>query len=490
MLRRSWRTVLRRRWGGLPLPGGGRAPAGAALPSAGWVKAGRARARRRESWALLAALAAGGGLFAGGLWARSLAPAGRLALRAGDELPEEGYVVPMGENGEEWGALDAEHERRWWVGRTEFDVPHRIIFTYSDNMLETRSPPFLHRNVMHTVAAYRSFWREPEAPVHFLDNAACAEVIERVDAMLGFGPEDGVLRGPLHRKRLVDYFWEEPRGSYKGDLCRTAALYDWGGYYFDVDIKVIDPVGVSKGTGLISSLEYGEAHMEVIQRNWLQRLTGQKPMERLHTPSVFQAFIAAAPQHPVLRESLRLMYKTYQGTYDYEHEYHGCKETGCLFGTKIFKDSLDPYVLANQPYIDWDHQLVKMLKESKLSDFDEKEFANVPRQEGLGDCDFFVLDPQGHGDHRAKFYSRVPGASFVCCPPEDSPDFPWAAEDCKRILEDAKKDRLKEELAGLRDRWALAKKADVGQGPSEPDGEEELLPTQMGTQRIDNIKVE
>ena len=41
---------------------------------------------------------------------------------------------------------------------------------------------------------------------------------------------------------------------------------------------MIDPVGVPKGTGLMSSLEYGEAHMEVIQRNWLQRLTGQKPM--------------------------------------------------------------------------------------------------------------------------------------------------------------------------------------------------------------------
>ena len=425
---------------GLPLPG----PSPAAARSVGWVKVGRAQSQKnfvrgRQGRAFLAALAAGWGLFLGGLWARSLVPAGRLALRAGDSLGRTGAhaaarrggdpersrpLLLRGENGEVGSTLDAEHQQLWWVGRTEFDVPHRMIFTYSEKMLDTRSPPHLYQNVLDTVAAYREFWREPEAPVHFLDDAACAEVIERVDARTGFGPEDGVMRGPQHSKRLADYFWEEARGAYKGDLCRTAALYDLGGYYFDVDIKVLDPVDVVKGVGLVSSVEYGEAYLEVVKtpKNWLQRLMGQKVETRLHTPSVFQAFVAVAPEHPVLRESLRLMYRHYQGTYDYSRDRNGCTGLECEFGTKIFKDSLDPYILANQLHIAYDHQLVKMLKEAKLADFDENEFADVPRQEGIGDCDFFVLDPEARGEHRAKFYSRIPGASFVCeLAPDNAP---------------------------------------------------------------------
>ena len=439
-----------RRWaaegGGLPLP----LASSSAVHSVNWVKVGRAKAQRRKGRALLTALAVGGGLFLGGQWARSLVPAGRLALRTKDSLgrtggdPEEKKnFIWQDESGEwsplgEWSTPDAEHER-WWVGRNEFDVPHRIIFTYSENMLDTRSPPHLYNNVLDTVVAYQRFWGEPDAPVHFLDDAACAEVIERVDARIGFGPEDGVMRGPEHSKRLADYFWEESRGAYKGDLCRIAALYDLGGYYFDVDIKVLDPVVVPKGVGLVSSVEYGQAYMEVIETEGKHMWNARKTEKRLHTPSVFQAFVAVAPEHPVLRESLRLMYQVYQGTYDYFQDRNGC--TGaCEFGTKIFKDSLDPYVLANQQYIDWDHQLVKMLKESKLADFDEKEFADVPRQEGIGDCDFFVFDPQGREKHRAKFYSRVPGAGFVCCPSEGSPVLQWASEDCKkRAAENAKK---------------------------------------------------
>jgi len=351
-------------------------------------------------------------------------PAGRLALRTKDSLgrtggdPEEKKnFIWQDESGEwsplgEWSTPDAEHER-WWVGRNEFDVPHRIIFTYSENMLDTRSPPHLYQNVMHTVAAYREFWREPEAPVHFLDDAACAEVIERVDARIGFGPEDGVMRGPEHSKRLADYFWEEPIGMYKGDLCRIAALYETGGYYFDVDIDVIEPVTVPRGVGLISVMEPGGAVINI-----------DKSEARIFTPSVFQAFIAIAPEHPVLRESLRLMYRQYQGTYDYVHDYHGCHN--CHFGTKTFKDSVDAYVLANQPHIGWGHQLVQMLKEGVVHE--EPGFEDLPAVRGVGACQFFVFDPQ---ERRAKFYSRIPGASITCCPLEDSPTMKWAPAGCR-----------------------------------------------------------
>jgi hypothetical protein len=286
-----------------------------------------------------------------------------------------------------------------------------MVFTYSENMLDTRSPPHLYQNVLDTIAAYRKKWREPEAPVHFLDNPACREVIKRVEARLAFGPEDGVSVEE-GGKRLADHFDEEPIGSYKGDLCRVAALYETGGYYFDVDIDVIEPVVVPRGVGLVSVMEPGGAVLHLSEN-------------RVYTPGVFQAFIAIAPEHPVLRESLRLMYRHYQGTYDYIHKYHGCHN--CNLGTKTFKDSLDAYVLANQPHISWDSQLVQMLKEGVVHE--EPGFGDLPPVRGVGDaCQYFVFDPQSH---RPKFYSRIPGASSICCPLEDSPTMKWAPDFCK-----------------------------------------------------------
>ena len=43
-------------------------------------------------------------------------------------------------------------------------------------------------------------------------------------------------------------------------------------------------------------------------------------------------------------------------------------------------------------------------------------------------CQYFVFDPQAH---RPKFYSRIPGASSICCPLEDSPTMKWAPDFCK-----------------------------------------------------------
>ena len=394
--------------------GGGGLLAGKAPPLGGGGGKGASRGGwRAEEWgrkALLGALAlsAAGGVL-GGLWARELlnrTPRGRVALR--EPLPE-------GLGGQAWDALDGRQRERWWVGRTEFDVPHRLIFTYSSNMLASRTPPHLYQNVLHTIAAYRKFWGEPDAPVDFLDNPACREVIERVEAQLAFGPEDGVSVEP-GGKRLADHFDEEPVGMYKGDLCRVAALYETGGYYFDVDIDVIEPVAIPRGVGLVSVMEPGGAVLHTSEN-------------RIFTPSVFQAFIAIAPQHPVLRESMRLMYRQYQGTYDYVNDYHGCHN--CNLGTKTFKDSLDAYVLANQAQIGWGHQLVKMLKEGALGEV--PGYGDLPMVQGVGACQFFVFDPQ---ERRAKFYSRIPGATTTCCPLEDSPTMKWAPAGCRENLKE------------------------------------------------------
>jgi mannosyltransferase OCH1-like enzyme len=40
---------------------------------------------------------------------------------------------------------------------------------------------------------------------------------------------------------VVPHFLDERTGMYRGDICRVAALYLHGGYYFDLDMEVHTP---------------------------------------------------------------------------------------------------------------------------------------------------------------------------------------------------------------------------------------------------------
>ena len=49
---------------------------------------------------------------------------------------------------------------------------------------------------------------------------------------------------------LKSHFLLESDGSFKSNICWTVALYLHGGYYFDVDMEVIEPiVGIKWTTG-------------------------------------------------------------------------------------------------------------------------------------------------------------------------------------------------------------------------------------------------
>eukprot|EP00586_Coscinodiscus_wailesii_P012731 CAMPEP_0172520656 /NCGR_PEP_ID=MMETSP1066-20121228/292129_1 /TAXON_ID=671091 /ORGANISM="Coscinodiscus wailesii, Strain CCMP2513" /LENGTH=560 /DNA_ID=CAMNT_0013303451 /DNA_START=77 /DNA_END=1755 /DNA_ORIENTATION=+ len=106
-------------------------------------------------------------------------------------------------------------------------IPHNMIFTYKDNLFETKDPEILYNNVLHTIEAYSQAWGEPNPRIMFLTDYECGKIITE------FTPE------------LAPYFCNEPRGAFRGDICRVVALYIFGGYYFDVDIEVIEPVILS-----------------------------------------------------------------------------------------------------------------------------------------------------------------------------------------------------------------------------------------------------
>jgi hypothetical protein len=120
----------------------------------------------------------------------------------------------------------------WTNIKKNATIPTNIWFTYKHDIFETKEPAHFYHNVQKTSHIYtNAFTKHNESStissdnirVTCMDNNYCRRLIESVY------PD------------LVQYFDTEPEGSYKGDICRLAALYLHGGYYFDVDIEVIRP---------------------------------------------------------------------------------------------------------------------------------------------------------------------------------------------------------------------------------------------------------
>lgn len=140
-------------------------------------------------------------------------------------------------------------------------IPHRLLFTYKTNMLETKEPKALYDNVQNTIQKYSQAWNVSveEVDVVFMDDELCLELIPQVEP------------------RLVEYFQLEPLGSFKADICRVAALYLYGGYYFDVDIQVLEPLHPQPETDFITSTcgnnQFFQAVLALSRRHPLARAT-------------------------------------------------------------------------------------------------------------------------------------------------------------------------------------------------------------------------
>ncbi|KAL7565506.1 hypothetical protein ACA910_012242 [Epithemia clementina (nom. ined.)] len=106
--------------------------------------------------------------------------------------------------------------------------------------------------------------------IWFLEDTNCARVIRRVEP------------------KLVPFFEMEPIGKYCGDVCRAAALYLLGGYYFDIDMKAIQPY-VPSSLAITFDMAMAES-------------------QELH----FNSIMVAAPRHPILYWSLQIMLQLYQ----------------------------------------------------------------------------------------------------------------------------------------------------------------------------------
>jgi len=148
-------------------------------------------------------------------------------------------------------------------------IPNRLVFNFKRNLLlDTNDMPEHRRNVERTVKMH------PGAEVVFSSDEDCRSSIARV-----------------HSEHLASFFDKERYGPYKSDICRLSTLYEGGGYYFDNDFEVSQDV-----RPLLPS-----------------NISLSTVLELDSTRNIFQAFLASAPRHPVLKAALDGTFERYIG---------------------------------------------------------------------------------------------------------------------------------------------------------------------------------
>jgi len=148
-------------------------------------------------------------------------------------------------------------ERGAWINSTH---PYKLISVESAAYQSlTQVEQVLIENVRNTVVM------NDAASVRFMDTAACES------ATGAFSPE------------LLAIYRGEADLRYRADVCRIAALYWEGGYYFDDDMVAYRP---------IVPLIHEDTEFATVQA--------------VEAGLFFQSFIAATPCHPVLRRNLEM----------------------------------------------------------------------------------------------------------------------------------------------------------------------------------------
>jgi hypothetical protein len=198
-------------------------------------------------------------------------------------------------------------------------IPHRLIFTYGHNILTHREPDHFYRNVANTIQIYRKAWESTvnnsdhqiggdAAANVFHKNIDVAGVVHNFSAYDASNRNDGsVLFFDDHdclemiRKvepRLALPFELETTGSFKADICRLAALYAYGGYYFDVDLEAIRPLPQRV-------MSFNNSRVSFVS-SWTLPLKNE----------FFQAILAVSSNHPVIRANMDVMIEEWYYNYN------------------------------------------------------------------------------------------------------------------------------------------------------------------------------
>ena len=112
-----------------------------------------------------------------------------------------------------------------WSSLIQDMIRLKVYFRHSKKML-IKLYKFIKNNWRKNE---HKMYRHSSFPVHeidYLGNKECLDIIQRVET------------------RLVPYYMKEGDGQNKDYICRVAALYGNGGYYFDTDLQVVKALDI------------------------------------------------------------------------------------------------------------------------------------------------------------------------------------------------------------------------------------------------------
>lgn len=245
--------------------------------------------------------------------------------------------------------------------KTSPAIPHILYFTHKDDILGTKTPLEYYNNVQNTIDLYKSAWNDPQVQVHFLLDDDCRRIL-----------------GEVHPDLLV-HFENERQGMYRADLCRVAALYVTGGYYFDTDLQVVEPFVPDDSVKFMT-----------VESPW-----GTTVNNVTLKGLFFQAFLATEPNSTILEEAMDVMDKWYKHEITYPK--------GATMGTSTLRYAYDsvPPEARNNTHILKEHNLEEMPAPLK----NITAYRDFPRQNGFGCCcNYVVHDPD---EKQVYFYSRL-----------------------------------------------------------------------------------
>lgn len=225
-------------------------------------------------------------------------------------------------------------------------IPHRLVFVAKGDLKSL--PSHIRDNVQNTIRVYRNVWNEPDAPVLFMNDTACRELI--------------AVMAPT----LVVPFDHSP-GPFKSDICRVVALKKYGGYYFDNDMGVIQPITFN------NSVDFSSAKME--------------------SKGFFQSFLASTANHPILLAAITAMEEFYLN--------NQVPSYFQLMGPMTVQEAWDNVAQADKEHA---HILFETDIGAKGS------FPDLSRpKRAYGQCTYVVHDAE---KKNAYFWSRIPGVRF------------------------------------------------------------------------------
>ena len=158
-------------------------------------------------------------------------------------------------------------------------IPRNLLFTHYRNLYN------------YTVEEYASF---DEEEIVLSKNIYHSINTTHPNKVYFFTDEDCIASLSRVFPSLIPYFKNETQGMFKADICRGSTLYEYGGFYLDVDVGVRHDIWAD----LKSSTEF---------------VTAKVHRKSKYPNHFFQAVLGARQQSSIIYKYLELFYDHYTG---------------------------------------------------------------------------------------------------------------------------------------------------------------------------------